>query len=381
MPNLGNCHLALFLTRGMSLREWDTIGSFDREVALYRALRPHLRALSIISYGDARELSYQDRLQGIRIVCNHFQLPEPWYIRTLYHIYPRLWKRPVLLKSNQTMGAEIPIRIGQHYHLPVIVRSGYLASAHTAIEYGNHSPESVHAFTNEREVYGQADGIIVTTEAIRDEAVQLHAVLPERFHIVPNFVDTDKFCPTHEPQENMMIASVGRLAEVKNHLALIEAMAGSGMRLELVGQGPLRKVLEQAAAQYGVPLVIHDRIEQNELPAFLNRAGAFVLPSFYEGHPKVLIEAMACGLPVIGASVPGIKNLITHEKTGLLCGTDVASIRAAVLRLRDEPTLREHLGTEARAYAETLGLEHILARELAVYAAVLQNHEDKKHEE
>ena len=70
MSKLKNIHLVLFFTQGVSLKIWEETGMFDREVAFYKALRPHLRNISFVTYGDADELSYTKRLDGIRISCS-----------------------------------------------------------------------------------------------------------------------------------------------------------------------------------------------------------------------------------------------------------------------------------------------------------------------
>jgi glycosyltransferase involved in cell wall biosynthesis len=75
-------------------------------------------------------------------------------------------------------------------------------------------------------------------------------------------------------------------------------------------------------------------IKSNQLlPDELNVSEIFILPSLYEGNPKALIEAMACGKPVIGTKVTGIKELILHGETGLLCDPDIDSIRETIKNL------------------------------------------------
>jgi glycosyltransferase involved in cell wall biosynthesis len=93
----------------------------------------------------------------------------------------------------------------------------------------------------------------------------------------------------------------------------------------------------------------------------------FILPSHFEGHPKTLIEAMACGLPVIGADTPGINNLIRHGETGFLCGTEPEQIREAIVSVLGDAGLRQRLGRNARDEAmATFSLDAIVQKELAV---------------
>ncbi len=98
----------------------------------------------------------------------------------------------------------------------------------------------------------------------------------------------------------------------------------------------------------------------------------FVLPSFYEGHPKALAEAMACELPVIGADSVGIREMIKHGETGYTCATDPDSIREAIRELIADPDLCTRLGRNARRYIQEnyaldkiASLEATLLREVA----------------
>ncbi len=101
-----------------------------------------------------------------------------------------------------------------------------------------------------------------------------------------------------------------------------------------------------------------------QLPGYVNRAGIFVLLSLYEGHPKALLEAMGCGVAVIGADSPGIREVIRHRETGYLCGTDPLSIRAAIEELLGRPELVSELGRNARQYVkEHYSLDRIFSLE------------------
>jgi len=93
-----------------------------------------------------------------------------------------------------------------------------------------------------------------------------------------------------------------------------------------------------------------------------------VICSRYEGNPKTLLEAMACGCAVIGTNVPGIREVIQHEKSGLLVEESVESLRSTILRLMGNEGLRIRLGEEARRQIiEENSLEAAIQQELKVY--------------
>ncbi|MBN1478541.1 glycosyltransferase, partial [Candidatus Sumerlaeota bacterium] len=144
--------------------------------------------------------------------------------------------------------------------------------------------------------------------------------------------------------------------------------------LDIIGEGPLRAALE-TLARSNPRIHFLGSVPHDELPSHLHRATAFVLPSLYEGHPKTLIEAMACGLPVIATDVPGIREVITHGDTGFLCQTDSDSLRDGIAQALDDATLRESLGRRAReAAVEQFSLDRVVECELRLYHDVLERH-------
>ena len=105
-------------------------------------------------------------------------------------------------------------------------------------------------------------------------------------------------------------------------------------------------------------------VPNRELPEWFATATAFVLPSKLEGHPKALIEAMSCGLPVIGTRVPGISGVITDGEDGVLCDPDPLSLRDAIDRVMGDKTQQRQLALRARqTVLERYALDRIVSLE------------------
>ncbi len=152
------------------------------------------------------------------------------------------------------------------------------------------------------------------------------------------------------------ILCVGRLAPVKAQHILIEAVAelrkqGRSVLLHLAGGGPDRASLERATAQLGVQNSVrfHGWMQQSELDSLYRRVDVFVLASFAEGLPGVLMEAMAMEIPCVSTWITGVPELIRHDVDGLLTPpADASAIAQAVARLMDEPDLRLQIGKAGR---------------------------------
>jgi glycosyltransferase involved in cell wall biosynthesis len=171
---------------------------------------------------------------------------------------------------------------------------------------------------------------------------------------------------------------VGRLAAVKGVSLLLEAFARiraayPDARLTLVGDGPERAALQAQAAALGLSETAHfaGYRSQEEVAALLSEADMLVLPSFAEGLPVVLMEALASRIPVIATPIAGVSELVRDGETGLLVPPgDVKGLATALDRLLSDPELCRRLGEAGRAAV----LErHDVAREAEKLLALFCN--------
>lgn len=371
MHNLSQTRLILFFTGGFSLKKWDEAGLLGRETAVYRALRPHLGDITFVTYGNFRDLPYAAYLDGINIVCNKWRLPSRWYIFLLSRLYPMFWREPALFKSNQVLGADIALKAARRSGKKFIARCGYLPSTQVIWRHGIDSVEAQKVQQLETTLFQGADQVVVTTPVMRDIIVERCQVRAEKVKIIPNYVDVGRFKPPSTPRKLKQLCYVGRLEEVKNVSALLDAVNGLDVELIIIGGGGLKESLEAKAREEQLPVRFLGNIPNTELPAHLNRASLFVLPSHLEHHPKALLEAMACGLPAIGTNVFGTRELIHHRETGYLCGTSSEEIRAAIQDLMSDTKLQAHISRNAREFvAEHFSLKRVVQMELELLAGL-----------
>ena len=358
----------LFFTRGVSLRTWDQIGMFDREVALYLRLRDRGVKVDFVTYGDGEDLDYAERLPGINILCNRLKLPVFLYERLLSLLHFSSFRQSHVFKSNQTLGAMTALRNSRLFRKKFIARAGYLLSVVTAHRHGKDSVEASRVQELERRIFSSADKAVVTAPAMYNRITQSYSVSPERVTVIPNYVDTDVFYPSSESKDSCQrLCYIGRLDAEKNPISLLEAIKGLDVELVMVGNGSLANRLREMAKRDGLAVRFLHNVPNLQLPGILNSSDLFVLPSLYEGHPKTLMEAMACGLPVIGTDVPGIRELIVHLENGYLCGTRPEEIRGAIRWMLSNGSQTARMGRNARGYVvEHFALDRIVEKEIAL---------------
>ena len=362
--------LTVFLTHPLSLRTWYEQGIFDRELAIYRKLQEKGVAINFVSYGGRDEYDFASQIPDMRILCNWIGWSEKRYTQRLHQLHGlRLWQSDVY-KTNQLNGAQVAVRASQLWNRPLIVRFGFLWSAFAE---QNHALESdwvqrIHRIQND--AFQHASRVVMTSPLMLDDVRKVAPTIDDKVTIIPNYVDTERFCPLEQSKVYDLVF-VGRVSEQKNLRSLLTAIRNTDYTLAIAGDGDLRESLQEEFNDLGERVHWLGRVAHPELPTLINQGRVFILPSHYEGHPKSLIEAMACGVPVIGTRVRGIKQVLEHEKTGILCEPDAESIRYAIDNILTKPDLRAQIGANARQFAvEHYSLEQIAQTEYDVLRAV-----------
>jgi glycosyltransferase involved in cell wall biosynthesis len=265
-------------------------------------------------------------------------------------------------------GADIAAATAKRFGKKFVARCGYLYSEFMEYRHGIDSPEANIARTLEERVFTEADKVVVTTSSMRDQVLKRYRIPEEKMTVIPNYVLTNLFSPTSAKRRlKKRICFIGRLDMQKNPIALLDAIRDLDIELLVIGRGPLEEQLHDKAKSENLPVLFLGNVPHLQLPEILNSVDIFIQPSFYEGHPKTLLEAMACGLPVIGTDVPGIREIITHRENGYLCGTSTEEIRSAINEVMRDSKLCRQIGENARRYvADNCSLERIASMELSM---------------
>lgn len=227
-----------------------------------------------------------------------------------------------------------------------------------------------------RAVAARAAGMTVVSTAMRDEAARLR-LAPARLAVLPMGVDLHgRFVadPT-VPRAADRLLFVGRLVPKKGLPRLLEALPAirtrrPGVTLDIVGYGPEEPALRALAQRLGLGEAVRflGARPQAELPDLYRRAGLFVAPFVreasgdQEGLPVVLLEAVACGCPVLAGDVPGVGDLLGPAAAeACVPAGDAQRLAAGVLRLLDDPALAAASVARIRAHADRFDWDRIAA--------------------
>ena len=269
------------------------------------------------------------------------------------------------------------------YGKPLLVRCGF-EMLRSMIREGKTNSQKVIAaiigYIFESIVYFFADRIVITSCNDLSFIRTAFPYIKKKSKVLMNYIDVDLFIPPESLPIEKRILFVGRLESCKNISTIITAsiMAGSG--LDIVGDGPLRKSLEDQAKNIGADVIFHGRIPNNSVPEIMRQHSFFILASEYEGNPKSLLEAMSCGLVVIGSDVDGIRELINDGKNGFLCGTYPESIADTMKKVMSIDKSRlEMISRSARRFVlSECSLKNAVIAEERLYRSMLLSVKKKR---
>jgi glycosyltransferase involved in cell wall biosynthesis len=210
--------------------------------------------------------------------------------------------------------------------------------------------------------YRLADTIVVYSPRLIDEyGLSGHREKVAIAH--EHFLDTGRFRITKDfYSRGRVMGYVGRLAGEKGISSLIRAVPylEEGIKLKVIGDGESREEVEELIRSEGVGSRVEllGWVDHDELPAHLNEMRLLVMPSLTEGLPNAMLEAMACGTPVIATPVGSIPDVITDGETGfILDPRSPASIASGITRALDHPGLETISGNCSRFVTNVFAFE------------------------
>lgn len=381
--------LALFFTRATSLQTWLDRGLFDREKLIYEyhLSNGNLEEVHWLTYGEedealARKLKSDGRLDPrIYVHGRPRWIPSGRLGQVLYSLSLPLLKQKVLkacniYKTNQLDGAWAAVFARYIFSKPLLLRCGYVQSQLETSLCRLPAWRLKLMLVIERFQYVHADMAVVASMHNARYIQAFHEVQESRIRILPNYIDDVLFAPdTKVPIKTRKerVLYVGRLSFEKNIESLIRAVALVKLSLDIVGNGPMKEPLEKLSAEIGADVHFLGAKPNSELPTLINQYRYFALTSFFEGMPKTLLEAMACGVCCIGTSVEGISELINDGVNGFLAQeVDPESILQALKRARASDlsavchaarmSILERYSLEAVALSEFSMLKELLAK-------------------
>lgn len=370
--------LGFFTSLSGGVLRWKTIGTLDRELQLYRRLATRGLDVHVFSVDRTKDLSWttdSPACVGLKI---HGLYPDwlPYSRVLLVVLMPFLLlgkyfvgRHMDVLKTNQGHSGIHVLLAAVLWHKPYVSRSGYVLSEQLENRKNKSCKDRLLAIL-ERIVMRRAVCCFVPT-LYHIEWCKEHMHC-RRLELMPNNVDTEVFRPGAAPARGDYVLAVGRVVEIKRYDILSRACAKAGIALKIAGDGPDRERVVKIAEESGCRLEMLGRVANDELPTLMAGAAIYVICSEYEGHPKSLVEAMACGCACVGTDNPGIRNQIRTGENGILADGTEDGIANAIRRILDDKVLAEKIRAGARRSAlENFALDVLASKEYGVLSELV----------
>ncbi len=374
----------------MSLKEWYKAGFISREVALYKLLLRKNVKVSFLTYGNSYDYDYKDIINNIKIIpCLKYVKSNNRFISFLKSfILPIKLKNEIkkfdIIKTNQLEGSWVAWIAKLLYRKKLIIRGGFewLRNYTAAYQLTNKKHYLKHLFQVvkihilEYIAYKMADAIILTSDLDVDFVIKRFKLKrkKEKINHFYNYINTNLFKPIDIGKKDKHVLYIGKLYEAKNLINLLKAFKElQGFTLDIVGAGSYESRLKKLANELKININFYGIINNEDLPKLINQYNIFIQPSYYEGNPKSLLEAMSCGIPCIGTNVRGIKNLIKHKENGYLCETNSESLGQAIISLYNDEELKKKIGRKAREFVlNNCSINKIIDKEYNLYKSLFQ---------
>ena len=316
-----------FLTRELQKLcslEVRSFGAQNEERPNLRALGLQARSLNLVSDADPRNkilepldinLQMASSLEGADLVHCH-----TWYSHFAGILASRFSQAPLIL-STHSLEPHRPWKSEQ------LGAGGYELSCWI-----------------ERTAYQSAHGVVAVSSQMKKDVMELYGVPEDRVQVIYNGIDPDFYTPTFDPEvvrargidpDRPYIIFVGRITRQKGIAQLLGAIehldpetqvllcAGAPDTPEIAAE--MEQSFAALKSQRQGLVWIPEMMDHNELRILYSHATTFVTPSLYEPFGIINLEAMACGIPVVGSAVGGIPEIIVHDETGFLVPIEAQS--------------------------------------------------------
>lgn len=294
-------------------------------------------------------------------------------------------RRPAIVHTHTSKAGFVGRLAARLAGVPAIIHQ-----PHGHIFYGYYG-RAVTAFyvALERIAARWTDRLITLTDREIDEHLDLGIGRRAQFVTVPSGVPTAELrerAPGRQaarralglPADAFVVAALGRLVPVKGFDLLVGAMPAllasvPGAHAIVIGDGPEEATLASLGERLGVGARVRLYGPSSDVTAILAAADVLAAPSRNEGMGRALVEAMALGVPVVGAAVGGIPSVVGNDEAGrLVPPDDVAALAAALVELGRDGNTRAKLAEAARERAETFSTAVAEAKMLDLYASLVR---------
>lgn len=318
-------HLVFVFTFDYELLTWDSSGQINRELNYFNELKSQVfKKITIVTYGDNNDLKYLSKFKNIEILPIYTLTKKPnikilRYLKSFF--YPFLIKKNikfgpnVIIRQHQLNGSWVSIILKFITRSKLVIRTGYDMYSFSIYSKKNIVIRFLYflltqfalIFSNVYTVTSETDKVFL----------EKNFFTRKKIFLIPNWAKIMNIRGVEKRVDSTLL-SIGRIEEQKNLFYLIDLIEDSNFKLLHIGDGSLRKSLEEYARLKKVKLEIIRYVDNNEVYEVLRKHLFFISTSRYEGNSKTILEALGSGCVVFASDIPNNKELIKDGYNGFL---------------------------------------------------------------
>lgn len=318
-------HLVFVFTFDYELLTWDNSGQISRELLYFNELKSQVfKKITIVTYGDNNDLKYLSKFKNIEILPIYTLTKKPnnkilRYLKSFY--YPFLIKKNikfgsnVVIRQHQLNGSWVSIILKFITRSKLVIRTGYDMYSFSIYSKKNIVIRFLYFMLTQFALFF-SNVYTVTSETDRI-FLEKKFFTRKKIFFIPNWANIINIRRDEKRIDNTIV-SIGRIEEQKNLFYLIDLIEHSNFKLMHIGDGSLRKSLEEYARFKKVNLQIIRYVENSEVYEVLRKHLFFISTSHYEGNSKTILEALGSGCVVFASDIPNNKELIKDGFNGFL---------------------------------------------------------------
>ena len=362
-------HIGILFSYGISLKDWKKTGLIDRELDIYKKLSKYHK-ITLITFGDKDDLRLKAKFKNFNIIPIYKFIKKRskyanFFISFFIPIILRKKFKDIdILKCNQMWGSWIAVLNKFFNKKEYIQRCGY-EMYQNELQSDNFLKKKIYFFIS---YFGYlfSKKIIVTTKEIKYFIIKYFRINSVKISIIPNYVNTKKFRYLKNKKYNNYLF-VGRLSEEKNLFKIFHFMSGSKKKLLIIGNGKLKTKLVVLKKKLNIDVSFLKNVQNDKLSKIYNKFKFFILMSKYEGNPKVLLEAMACGCICLVSRSRGISNIVRNNYNGFYV-KDKSHFDSLTNRIINNKKLFLRISKNSQNFIKkNNSLETIIKKELKVF--------------
>jgi glycosyltransferase involved in cell wall biosynthesis len=317
-------NVLVFLTFGVSLKDWQDSGLLNREMRFYEELHSKKKiSFTFVTFGTEEDLKYERNFTIIPYYKYNKVLKSKFLTLFQSIMFSRklisLVETPDLIKTNQLMGSWMAILCKYYLNRPLLIRTGYDIFRFSINDNKNLSKRIFYFILTQITLF-LSDTYIVTSISDKLFLEKFFLVSRNKIVINPNWTTSLPKITKEDIEsryDNRVIA-VGRLENQKNFSSLIESFTNSDLQIDIVGEGSQKNMLKNLAKDFNVNINFIGKLNHSDLMEKYKEYRVYISSSDYEGNSKSTLEALGYGCLVVTKDIENNSEIISNNISGLL---------------------------------------------------------------